>query len=212
MRTVSRSPGRTLLPLLLSLCCFGCARPFGSDDAGKTGPPAPFRDAAESGPQTSSSSGSTLDVPQDGSGSNRGVPFHTQDLPTGTLLSVRLNQTISSEHRGQETTFTASLDDPIVIDGRTVVGRGASVIGRVESAKSSMREDRRGYLCLTLNSIAVGGRDLPVSTSTLYAKGATAEHLGRRDGVSIRVEQGRHLTFQLTAPLSLGGQVAISRR
>jgi hypothetical protein len=214
MRTISRSPERALLPLLLCLCCFGCARPIGSDDAGgKTGRPVPFRDAVETGAQTSSSSGSTLDVPPDGSGPNRGVPFHSQNLPSGTLLSVRLNEAISAEGRGQDSSFTASLDEPIVIDGRAVVARGANVTGRVESAQSSDRADGRSYLCLTLNAIEVGGRDLPVSTSTLFAKGTTTEHSGRHDkGLNVRVEQGRHLTFRLTAPLSLSTQVAMSRQ
>jgi hypothetical protein len=213
MRTVCRSPGRTLLPLLLSLCCFGCARPIGNDDAaGKTGRPVPFRDALESGPQTSSP-GSALAVPGDGFSPSRGVPFHSQNLPSGTLLSVHLNEAVSSNGNGQDSSFTASLDEPIVIDGRTAVARGANVIGRVESTQSSTQSDGRGYLCLTLDSIEVGGRDLPVSTSTLFAKGTTQEHSGHRDkGLSVRVEQGRHLTFRLSSPLSLSAPVAISQR
>lgn len=214
MRIVSRSPGRTLLPLLLSLCCFGCARPIGNEDAaGKTGQPVPFRNTVESGVQTSSSSGSGLDVPQDGFSPSRGVPFHSLNLPSGTLLSVRLNAAISSEVRGQDSSFTASLDEPIVIDGRTIVARGANVTGRVDSAQNSGRSDGRGYLCLTLDSIEVGGRDLSVSTSTLFAKGTSTVLSDRHEkGLIVRVEQGRHLTFRLTAPLSLNPQVAISRR
>lgn len=213
MRTIRRSPGRALLALLLSLCGFGCARPVGNEDAGgKTGRPVPFRDVLEPGAQTSPS-GSALAVPQDGFAPSRGVPFQSQNLPSGTLLSVHLNAPISSEDRGPDSNFTASLDDPIVIDGRTVVARGANVIGRVESAQSSTQSDRRGYVRLTLDSIEVGGRDLPVSTSPLFAKGMPQEHPGHREkGLSVRVEQGRHLTFQLTAPLSLSAPVAISQR
>jgi hypothetical protein len=211
MRTVCRSPGRALL-LLLSLCCFGCARPIGNEDAaGKTGRPVPFRDGLASGAQTSSP-GSALAVPDGGFAPSRGVPFHSQNLPSGTLLSVHLNAAISSGDRAQDLSFTASLDDPIVIDGRTVVARGANVNGRVESAQSSAQSDGRGYLCLTLDSIEVGGRDLPVSTATLFAKGLTQEHSGRVKKLSVLVEQGRHLTFRLTSPLSLSAPVAISQR
>jgi len=212
MRTVSRSPGRTLLPLLF-LCCFGCARPIGNDDASaKSRQPVPFRDALESGAQTTSSA-STLAVPQDGSTPARGVPFHPQNLPAGTLLSVRLNESVSTGSRGQSSTFTASLDEPIVIDGRTVVASGANVSGRVESSQSSSPSDGHGYLCLRLDSIEVGGRDLSLRTSILFAKGTTGRDLGRnRNGLIVRVEQGRHLTFRLTEPLPLSGQVAISSR
>ncbi len=210
MSTLSRSPGRTVLPLLLSVCCFSCAHPLGNEDAAaKSGQPVPFRDALESGPQTSS--GSALAVPNAGSPPSRGVPFHPQTLPAGTLLSVRLNEAISTDGLGQGSTFTARLDEPILVDGRTVLAPGANVVGRVESAQASSASDRRGYLCMTLNSIEVGGRDLSLSTSTLFAKGTTAERL-RRDKLAVRLEQGRHLTFRLTEPLSLNGQVAISSR
>lgn len=212
MRIVSRSLGRTLLPLLFCFCCVTCARPIGNDDAaGKTAPPVPFRNAVDSGAQANSSSGSTLNVPQDGSVPGRAVPFHSPTLPSGTLLSVHLNESISAEDRGEDSSFTASLDEPIVIDGRTVVARGANVTGRVDSAQSSSRSDGRGYLCLTLDAIEVGGRDLSVSTSPLFAKGTSTVRLSQNEkGLVVRVEQGRHLTFQLTAPLSLNTQVAMS--
>jgi hypothetical protein len=212
MRTVSRSPGRTLLPLLLSLCCFSCARPVGNEDATKSGQPVPFRDVLESAPQTTFP-GSALAVPNDGSGSARGVPFHSQTLPAGTLLSVRLSEEVSTDGRGQGSTFTANLDEPIVIDGRTVLASGANVVGRVESAQASSPSDRRGYLCMTLNSIEVGGRDLSLSTSTLFAKAMAGERSGRvRDKSAVQLERGRHLTFRLSEPLSLSAQVAISTR
>jgi hypothetical protein len=212
MKTVSKSPGRTLLPLLLSLCCFSCARPIGNGDAAKSRQPVPFRDALEPAAQTTSDA-SSLAVPGDGSTPVRGVPFHSQSLPAGTLLSVRLNQSVSTGSRGQSSTFTASLDEPIVVDGRMVVASGANVTGKVDSAQSSTAFDGRGYLCLTLDSIEVGGRDLSLRTSTLYAKGTTGQDLTRDgSGLIVRLEQGRHLTFRLTEALSLSGQVAISSR
>jgi hypothetical protein len=213
MRTVSRSPGRILLPLLLSLCCFSCAHPIGNDDASaRSGQPVPFRDSLESGAQTPSPA-STLAVPGDGSGQARGVPFHPQTLPAGTLLSVRLKEAVSGKGRGQSSTFTASLDEPIVMDGRTVLADGVKVAGRVESAQTSSPADGRGFLCLTLDSIEVGGRDVSVRTSTLFAKGTTGVHSGRdHDNSAVQLEQGRHLTFRLTEPLLLNGQVAISSR
>jgi hypothetical protein len=212
MRTVSRLPGGTLLPLVLSLCCFSCAHPVANEDAAaKSGPPVPFRDALESA-QTSSP-GSALAVPGDGSSPTRGVPFQHPILPAGTLLSVRLNEAISADSRGQGSTFTASLDEPIMMDGRTALASGANVVGRVESAQASSPSDRRGYLCMTLNSIEVGGRDLSVSTSTLFAKGTTGAHSGRDpDKSAVQLERGRHLTFRLSEPLSLSVPLAVSSR
>lgn len=206
MRTVSRPQARTLVPLLLTLCCFGCARPLGSEEAGKSGQSIPFRDTSDSMTSTPAA-GSSLAVPGDDSAPARAVPFHVQNLPTGTLLSVRLNDRISSDAPGETANFSATLDEPVVIDRRTVLPAGAAVTGQVESAQRSSLSDNRGYVRLTLNWIEVGGRDFALSTSTLFARG---EH-GHR-GSAVQLEQGRRLTFRLAEPLLLSGQVAISRR
>ncbi len=212
MKSVYRRDARTLWPLLLTLCWAGCARPTNSNQAGaQAGQAAPFRNAADSGTATTPSR-SSLAVPDDGSSPPRDVPFQSQSVPVGTLLSVRLNDTISSEGSGENTTFTAVLDEPIVVDGKAILPRGANVTGRVESAQIS--GDRRGYVRLTLNSIAVGGRDLSINTSSLFARGKLSEVPDPSSGGSntVQIEEGRRLTFRLTEPLYLSGQIAVSRR
>jgi hypothetical protein len=212
MRTISRPQARTLVPLLVSLCCIGCARPRSNEQAGaKPSQDVPFRSTADSTPAASASD-SSLAVPSESSGPPRDVPFHPQNLPPGTLLNVRLNDAISASSPGTSSNFTATLDEPVVIDGRTVLPRGATVAGQVESPQRSSSFERRGYLRLTLNSIEVGGRDLLVSTSTLFARGTISQAPGRNRGSTVQLEPGRRLTFRLSEPLSLSGQVAISRR
>lgn len=211
MRMVCRLRIRTLMPLLFSLCCVGCARPLGNrDGAPQGGQPVPFRgDAGD----TATVSAPSLAVPDNASAPGE-VPFHAQTLPSGTLLSVRLNDAISSDGREDGRSFTATLDEPVVIDGKTVLPRGINVAGRVESAERSSPENRRGYIRLTLNSIELGGRDLSVSTSSLFAKGNVGVHpiQGQVGSKTVRLEQGRRLTFRLSEPLNLSSQVAISRR
>lgn len=211
MRTVSRPPVRVPLSLLICLCCLGCAHPGNQNSAAKSSQPAPFRDLGDSAVAANPSE-SSLAIPQEGAGPPRDLPFHSRNLPAGTLLSVRLNDAISADGRAGAT-FTATLDEPIVIDGRMLVPRGAAVAGQVESAERTNPSDRRGYLRLMLNSIEVGGHDLTLSTSTLFAKGALGNAQGPPYGGSaVQLESGRRLTFRLTEPLSLSGQVAISRR
>jgi hypothetical protein len=212
MRTVSKPPARTLLALLILLCGFGCAHPANQNTAAKSGQEVPFRDLGDS-PVAMTPSESSLAIPQDGAGPPRDVPFHPRNLPAGTLLSVRLNDAISADGRRAAVSFTATLDEPIMIDGRTAVPRGATVAGQVESAERASPSDRRGYLRLTLNSIEVGGRDVSLSTSTLFARGAVGKLQVHPYGSStVQLEQGRRLTFRLTEPLFLSGQVAVSRR
>jgi hypothetical protein len=71
--------------------------------------------------------------------------------------------------------FDAVLDEPIVIDGQTVAPRGAAVTGRVVAAKASGRLQDPGYLRLTLTSIEVNGKALPLQTSSIFAKGGSHE-------------------------------------
>jgi hypothetical protein len=104
-------------------------------------------------------------------GSSSLVPT-TLTLPAGTLVAIRLQNTVSSATASPGETFEAVLDEALVVKGETVAPRGAAVTGRVVEAKSSGRLHDSGYLRLTLASITINGKSTPVQTSTLFAKGA----------------------------------------
>jgi hypothetical protein len=55
-------------------------------------------------------------------------------LSAGTLLPVRLGETLTSEKNKEGDAFTATLDRPLVIDGFVVAERGARLEGRVVEA------------------------------------------------------------------------------
>ena len=93
-------------------------------------------------------------------------------LPAGTVVNVRLQNSVSSASASPGQTFDAVLDEPLVVQGQTVAPRGAAVTGRVVEAKASGRLHDSGYLRLTLASITISGKSLPVETSSLFAKGA----------------------------------------
>src|SRR5262245_560214 len=60
-------------------------------------------------------------------------------VPAGTEVSIILTDALSSGKNQAGDQFQASLAAPIVIDGQTVVDRGAKVQGRVVDAESSGR-------------------------------------------------------------------------
>jgi hypothetical protein len=62
---------------------------------------------------------------------------HTVTLATGTLLPVRVGETLSSAHNQPGDTFLATLTQPLVIDGFIFAERGASLEGRVVEAGAS---------------------------------------------------------------------------
>ena len=94
-------------------------------------------------------------------------------VPVGTPISVRLQTAVSSAtaRPGQE--FDAVLDQPLVINGETIAEPGTHVVGRVVSARRSGRLQNPGYLRLTLISMSVNGKVVPLQTSSIFAKGAS---------------------------------------
>ena len=96
-------------------------------------------------------------------------------IPAGTPLTARLQSAISSVSSNAGDSFSATLDEPIVIDSQTVVPRGAMITGRVLAAKASGKLQDPGYLRIALVSLDVEGRPVPIETSSIFAKGGSHE-------------------------------------
>jgi hypothetical protein len=157
-------------------------------------------------------------VPDQRDASSKALPFNTSAsalLPAGTLLTVRLESALTSASPDVGKTFRALVEEPVTIDGRTIIPRDAEVKGRVESSRVSIAKRRTGYLRLTLDSIRLGNKDIPLPTSSLFARGiidttrddsptsaSPARPIAHSSEI-IRLKKGRPLTFRLTAPVDL---------
>lgn len=111
-------------------------------------------------------------VPND-SGS---LPFSKNEpveLSKGTPIYVRLQQSISSESAQTGQDFAAVLDEPLVVNGRTIAPEGSEVRGRVVAVRKSGHLHNAGYLRLTLSSIALNGKNLPIETTSLFVEGGS---------------------------------------
>ena len=107
---------------------------------------------------------------------SRHLPFSSNQavvVPQGTPIYVRLEQTISSTTAQPGESFSAVLDEPLVVDGRTIAPQGAKVNGRVVAAHESGRLHNAGYLRLTLSSLALNGKEVPIQTSSIFVKGGS---------------------------------------
>ncbi len=142
------------------------------------------------------------------------LPFKlpaSQTLTAGTLLTVRLEAPIATAKPGASKTFTAILDDPVTVDGTTVLPHGATARGRLECSQAALKPGT-GYVCLTLGSITIGGRTIPLQTSKLFAKGTVdalqetpAGHTAPMHApAAVRIAKGHRLTFRLTRDVVLG--------
>jgi hypothetical protein len=215
---------------VLTYLAFGaaCARQGGSQHTGAN------LSASEEAPpfqqvQNVASSEHTLAIPQDSKPATV-LPFHAAlpcILPSGTFLTVKLDRTLELERVHAGDTFVASVAGSILIDGRTVIDSGTQVTGRIESAQaSSPRLGRstipgmnrgKGYVQLTLIALVVDGKQLPLQTASLFARGTSLQSnpSPRRIDTDlqsdiVRVQKGRRLTFRLIAPITVDEPHAVA--
>jgi hypothetical protein len=96
-------------------------------------------------------------------------------IPAGKVLFVRLNEPLSSDHSHAGDTFTATLDQPIVIDGWVVARRGETIVGTVTNAKKAGRVKGVSQLGLELTDLTVvDGQQLPVVTELWNGSAGTS--------------------------------------
>ena len=85
-------------------------------------------------------------------------------IPTGTVLTVRLVQPLSSKTSQAGGTFSATMANPITLEGKTVIPRGAKVYGIVRDAKKAGKFKGGAVLSLGLTSIIVDGQHYNIAT------------------------------------------------
>jgi hypothetical protein len=109
-------------------------------------------------------------------------------LPEGTVLTVRLNDTVSSKRNNSGDKFTATVEEPVEADGKVVIPKGAEVTGTVTDAKPLGRFKGGAALRLVLDSVTVKDSRYNIQTSavarSIQGKGKrTAEFAGGGAGV-----------------------------
>jgi len=89
------------------------------------------------------------------------------ELPAGTNLVIRMIDGVDSERNSVGQSFAASVDQPVMINGQTVIPRGADVIVKLVDAKESGKLTGRTTLTLALMRVKVNGRMMDVNTQTV---------------------------------------------
>ncbi|MGH9665144.1 MAG: hypothetical protein ACRD9L_12030, partial [Bryobacteraceae bacterium] len=91
--------------------------------------------------------------------------IETVRIPSGTEIKVRIDQTISTAKNQAGDSFPATLEYPVVVDGRELLPRGTKFEGRVTESDTSGRLKGRTVLGLTLAAFELRGRSYRVTTS-----------------------------------------------
>ena len=93
------------------------------------------------------------------------TPTPKVTLPSGTQLSIRLTDELSSEKAQVGDVFHGSISAPITVDEQTVIPTTADVEGRVVDVKSAGRFAGGSVLTLELTKLTMNGRSYNLTTS-----------------------------------------------
>ena len=159
---------------ILTVLTTGCGNRQAAQPAAQTEAARVTQPATQPGGPTSAERPSPFPSPAPANSSpnyGRG-PLNAISIPAGTVLDVRLEQTLDTKRNRPGDRFTASVRRPIILDGRTIIPKGTIFTGHLTESKASGRFKGRAVLGLSLDSFELNGRRHEIR----------ATHLGRETG------------------------------
>lgn len=113
---------------------------------------------------------------------------HTVTIPSGTNISVRITEKLSTDHNYSGDTFRAALDAPIVMAGFIIADRGAKVLGRITKAQKPGKFEGTAQLSLELTEVSTtDGQRMHVDTNQSIRNGPsnTNEDVAKMGGGAV---------------------------
>ena len=92
-------------------------------------------------------------------------------VPAQTILNVRLTEGIDVDATRIGATFRSLLDDPVMVNGKVVIPRGAGVTLQTVHVEQSGKIKGSDKVTLKANSVTFGGVSYEIVTTYLEAKG-----------------------------------------
>ena len=92
------------------------------------------------------------------------IPVAGIQIPAGTPITVRMIEAVDSNvaHLGQ--TFRASVDEPVLVNGQTVIPRGADAMVKLVEDQQSGKFEGKTILTLALTDITINGQMIDTTT------------------------------------------------
>lgn len=144
----------------------------------------------------------------------------TVTVPAGTLVTVRLRDTLSTERHSTHDAFFATLDAPLIVEGLVIAERGAMVRGRVVEATGSGRVKGRAALVLQLDELTTSdGQKVEIRTDAFrheaesgvksdVAKAGVAAGIGAAIGAIAGGGKGAAIGAAIGGAAGAGGAMA----
>ncbi len=109
-------------------------------------------------------------------------------IPAGTFISVTVDQQLSSDRNKTGDVFTATLAQPIIVNGYVVARRGQTVGGRIAETQKAGRIKGTSRLGFELTEISLAdGQQFPIISQLMQYDGGTSKG---RDATAIGATTG----------------------
>jgi hypothetical protein len=108
-------------------------------------------------------------------------------IAAGTPIKIRTLSTLSTKDTKTGDAFTATLAEPIVIEGNVVAPRGTQVEGRVADSDSGGRVKGVATISVRLTRLRVGDRNVEIQTGTVARRARTTK---RKDAAKVGIGAG----------------------
>ena len=128
----------------------------------------------------------------------------TVTLPAGSVIPVRMTDALDSKTTTTDSVFHGSLGADLIVDGMIAAPRGASVTGRVVTAKDATHFSGSSELSIELTQIQAQNREIPVVTDAYTKKGT-----GRGKNTAVKTGGGAALGALIGAIAGGGKGAAI---
>lgn len=104
-----------------------------------------------------------------------GVPAQLT-MKAGTFVTVRVNQLLSSDKNHEGDAFSATLVQPLIIDGVVAAQPGQTIGGKVTVAQKAGRVEGTAKLGIQLTDLTlVDGQQLPIQSALISRNGPTSK-------------------------------------
>ena len=88
-------------------------------------------------------------------------------VPAGTVITVRLDEALGSKLSQSGQNFSATVAEPIEIDGKVAIPKGSAGSGTVVDAKPLGKFKGGAVLQIRLDSVSVGGKNYALETASV---------------------------------------------
>ena len=123
-------------------------------------------------------------------------------IPMGTTIVVRMTDSVDSERSRLGDIYRASVDEPVVVDGQTVIPRGADAVVKLVEDQQSGKFEGRTMLTLVLHQVMINGRMVDSTTADV------SQASGSRGARTAKVVGGTTALGAIIGALAGGGRGA----